>query len=211
MMMSLAISIVAYSCKKEKRNEEPLPANATYLPLKTGNYWVYQRFEATHSGSLNPLNEYDSCYVEKDTLIAGHVYFKMYSHNPVFADLSIKYLRDSLHYIINSNGDITFSALDFSTPFNSGYLLASPSDTICSYVAKMEDKDIMTWAPAGIFPTSSFRNTSRFYPNWVVLNQHERQFNVRYSKNVGIITESFPGSFMDSVYMERRLVRYKLN
>lgn len=212
-IFSLAISIAAPACKKEKEagHDTVQQGYATYMPLKAGNYWIYQHFDATQSGRVTPLNKYDSSYVEKDTIINGRTYFKVYHKHPHVEQFSVRYLRDSLHYIVNSYGTIEFSSADFATVFHSGYYTASPGDTICSYANKMEDKNMLVMTPAGVFPTSAFRSTLHFYKDWVFYNLHERQFNRRYSEGVGMITEDIVGSVADSVHLQKQLIRYHLN
>ena len=67
------VSLLICSCEKPDDDNDPItPAPLVYdnySQLKVGNYWIYQRFEVDSLGIGTPTSVYDSCYVEKDTLI----------------------------------------------------------------------------------------------------------------------------------------------
>lgn len=214
----LVITITAtQSCKKKKVQEpEQIETTATpvtpatypnYTQLKIGNYWIYERFNVDQQGNATSQNVFDSCYVSKDTLIRGQKYFK---YNNLSLLSSFKYVRDSLHYTINSNGEILFSSEDFTTNFHDSYSTANPGDTIYHAIYKMTDKDATTTTAAGNFTTSSFQKKYIIYPNY---NQGlpVRYMNTRYCKNIGMITETQPIFLSVLSTVERRLVRYHLN
>lgn len=214
MIIGVAVTSLFSACKED--NEEvnspvPLPKQAAaYSNLKTGNYWVYQRFTVDTNGNATALQEFDSCYVEKDTLIGGKTYHKMCRPNPYFAEMSTSYLRDSLQYVVNQYGVILFSVLDFSSIFKMSYLVISGDDTIARIENRMGDKDVVTAVPAGIFTTSSFDVVYNFYPKWSNSGA-VRKVQTRYAKHVGIVSEVLPFFMSNPDYTERRLVRYRLN
>ena len=74
------------SCKKDTEPEPTsLPITTTYpnfSRLKVGNYWIYQQFDIDQNGNATPKNIFDSCYVEKDTLINGKTYMKIIKPSP---------------------------------------------------------------------------------------------------------------------------------
>jgi hypothetical protein len=214
MFIGLAVTSLFCACKNDKEevtSPVPLPKQAkAYSNLKTGNYWIYQRFTVDTNGNAYPLQEFDSCYVEKDTLIGGKTYHKVFRPNPYFAEMSTSYLRDSLHYVVNQFGAILFSVLDFSSVFKTSYLVISDNDTIARIEDRMGDKNLVIAVPAGIFNTSSFNVVYNFYPKWSALRS-VRKMQTRYAKNVGIVSEVLPFFLSNPNYTERRLVRYKLN
>jgi hypothetical protein len=197
------------SCKKKKLSLGTPTSN--YAQLKVGNYWVYQQFEIDVSHNETALNKFDSCYIEKDTMINGNTYAKMvrptdYGMTPY----NIYFLRDSSSYIVSSAGDILFSSEDFSTVFNETYILAQPQDTVCKISSQMKDKDQEISTPAGHFITSNFNRLYQMYPKYSAAG-NPRNMNTRYAKNVGIVLETLPFYSSNPNYIERRLIRYHVN
>lgn len=220
-LSALLMAMLNHACKKQKNNEPEncentnTPANtftyANYAQLKTGNYWVYQQFEVDTTGASTALNVYDSCYVQKDTLINNKTYMKLmkpkvYNKN-VYEAL---FLRDSLHYLVSSLGKIVFSSEDFSTLFSSEYFVVEPSDTICYITTQMADKNKVVSCPAGTYTTMEVREKYAMYPNWSSAGNPRYKY-ARYAKDVGIIIETLPFFASIPKYTERRLVRYHLN
>jgi hypothetical protein len=204
------------ACKKNKKTEpECLPvaevSYPNYAQLKVGNYWIYQHYTVDSLGNGVATNVFDSCYVQKDTLINGNKYYKQF--RPDYVGPNWIYTRDSLHYIITTSSQIIFSSSDMNRVFNSDYATHENNgvlDTIYFSTAKMTDIDYIKNTPAGDFKTINFKLNFRMFEGW---NQNglNRPLNTRYAKNVGIVSETLP--FYNSVpnYTERRLVRYKIN
>jgi hypothetical protein len=212
-MSFVLMTAIIYSCKKDT---EPATTSETttypnYSQLKSGNYWVYQQFDIDENGTATPKNIFDSCYVEKDTTINGKTYFKIVKPKPYSSgEFDISFQRDSLHYIVNSNGKIMFSSQDFSSIFDLYYIIASQSDTICKTTRQMADKNLTVTTPAGIFSTSNSKETFFMYPNWIS-GGNQRYMHTKYAENIGIITETLPIFAHDPRSVERRLVRYHIN
>jgi len=206
------VTLLVYSCKKDSdTGSAPNTMYPNYSQLKVGNYWVYEQFEIDTTGSATSNNTFDSCYVEKDTVINGKTYFKMVKPKPyALNQQEISFQRDSLHYIVNSSGKIVFSSEDFTTVFDSAFITAGPADTVCKIVKQMGDKNLTLTTPAGVFTTSAAKETYFMYPNWALAG-NPRYLNTRYAENRGIVIETLP--FFTSVpnYIERRLVRYQIN
>lgn len=206
--------MVIYSCNKNKGTDPTTPTtNITTYPnysqLKVGNYWVYEEFYIDTNGVATPRNIFDSCFIEKDTIINSQTYFKL--NSPYMAgDTDISFLRDSLHYIINSDGYIVFTSKDFSNVFYVGSYIALPSDTICQITRKMIDKDVSVTTPAGNYITTNAKTTYNMFPHWNVAGSL-RYRKARYAKNVGLVIETGPFSLTDPNYIEKRLVRFHLN
>lgn len=213
LIVSVALmTLLVYACKKDN-DTAPAP-NAGYpnfSQLKVGNYWVYEQFDIDTAGSATPKNIFDSCYVEKDTVINSKTYFKIVKPKPYTPNqVDISFQRDSLHYIVNSNGKILFSSQDFSTVFDLNYIMAGPNDTVCKIVKQMGDKNLTVTTPAGTFTTSTAKESYFMYPNWALAG-NPRYLNTRYAASIGIVIETLP--FFTSIpnYIERRLVRYQIN
>jgi hypothetical protein len=213
-VVSLTLPVLFFSCKKESGSiskSELTPAPVTYPSysrLKPGNYWIYQRFHIDGDSIATPLNEFDSTYVEKDTLIGNSIYYKVRAYDFLYKTPSIGLLRDSLHYIVAVHSGISFSSEDFTTIFDTFYSVSN-GDTVYSYLTKMEDKDNLCVVPAGSFTTSNMRSTVLIYPNWAVQGiPNPRYRHVRRAKNVGMITATEPFYLGSPDYWEIRLIRY---
>ena len=118
------------------------------------------------------------------------------------------FLRDSLHYTINSNGEILFSSQNFTDTFKR-YIVIGSTDTAAIVIVKMGDKDLATLTPAGSFRTSSFKSIYYMSDNWDFAGAI-RYVDVRYSENMGIVIEEFPFYLGGAIRTERRLLRYKV-
>ena len=212
LLMSFA-SMVICSCKDDDDETIPtIPAPTVYenySQLKVGNYWIYQRYEVDSLGNGTPTSVYDSCYVEKDTLVNNKIYFKVYRPQPAWPQMDFVALRDSLHYTVNTNGEIVFSSLDFVSVFDD-YYSTNGIDTIYRYTARMADKNLLFFAPMGSFTTSNYKRNYQMYGSLAV-NGVNRSMNTRYAKDVGMVSETLLFYTSQTTYIERRLVRYHLN
>lgn len=204
-------ALLLVSCKKDKQTPANEVSYPDYARLKVGNYWIYQQFDIDSSGNASPGSVFDSCFVEKDTLINNHTFYKVVKPKP-FAnnELLVSYQRDSLHYVVNSSGQILFSSQDFTTIFGNEYFLASTNDTICQVIKQMAEKDLKVTTPAGTFTTMNSKTSFIMYPNWTFAG-NPRAKQIRYSENIGIVVETLPFFVSQPWYKERRLVRYHLN
>jgi hypothetical protein len=222
--LGLLSTLFFIACNKDKINEPETPeetpsvvAYPNYSNLKIGNYWIYQRFELDGSGGETPLAVIDSCYIQKDTLINSHTYFKYVSPNfgiaitPSISTSPVaEFYRDSLSYIITSTGRIEFSSQDFTTIFYSYCGVAGPNDTVYRAEIQMKDQNVSVTTPAGNFVTSNFKETQYMYPNYT-MNGAIKYRSLRYAENVGKVTQEWYLFSMVPTRWERRLIRYHLN
>jgi hypothetical protein len=207
----LAILFTIGSCKKDNSAEQSGSVTyPNYSRFSVGSYWIYQRFTVDSAGNSTPLNIFDSCYVEKDTLINNKSYLKTIRPNPTNPGEGFTVTRDSLHYIVDAAGKIVFSSNDFQTIFNSYYFVGPQSDTVCLVESQMTDKNVSITTPAGNFTTCDFRSTFSMYPSWSHAGK-TRYLHTRYSENIGIVAETFPFFVSSPSYTERQLVRFHLN
>lgn len=205
------LTTVVCSCKKKKTDSPSATVYENYAQLKVGNYWVYEQFEIDIAGHAVSKNIFDSCFVEKDTMIDSKSYFKVVKPNPYsISQTDILFLRDSLHYIVNSNGKIIFSSIDFSTIFDTNYILSSPGDTVCQIIKQMTERNQIVTTPAGSFVTSNAKEVFFMYPSWVSAG-NPRNKDTRYAKDIGIVSETLPFFLSNPNYIERRLVRYHIH
>jgi hypothetical protein len=199
------------SCKDDKQ-PEPIPDPIQYddyARLKTGNYWIYQLYDVDSLGQGPALNEFDSTYVSKDTQMNGHTYHFLAS---TILYTNNTWVRDSLHYLVNEYGKILFTSEDFTTTFVSFPLFFNQgtTDTTAWVTQKMADKDSPFITPIGEFTTSDFQTIYDMYPNANQAGTH-RVMHKRYSKNIGIVSETIPFYINQTSYKEKRLIRYHLN
>src|SRR5688572_1824471 len=80
-LLLFVMAAFAISCDDdEDDNCTPNPPNivySDYSQLKVGNYWIYQRFNFDFAGNETATMTFDSCYVEKDTVINNVAYVKL--------------------------------------------------------------------------------------------------------------------------------------
>jgi hypothetical protein len=211
----LLTAIVCFnSCKKDEETapSSPAPSGPTVYPnyskLAVGNYWVYQRYTLDTSGNYTPT-VIDSCYINDDTVIAGKTYF-VYTEPNIMGSTSVKYLRDSLHYILDMHR-IIFSSQDFTSTFNPGYQVISPiNDTVCRYESEMIDMNMVVNEPAGTFTTHTFITHYYMYPGYSS-GGTTRYIYSRHAKDIGVVEESLPFFAASSDYYIRQLLRYHVN
>jgi len=207
--------VIILSCKKDNETEQTTPTSFIIYPnfssLKVGNYWIYQEFDIDENGFATPKNIFDSCYVEKDTLVNGKTYKKIIKPKPYsITQYDIFLERDSLNYIVNSDGKILFSSRDFTSILDSRYFMATSNDTLCQIIRQMADKNLTLITPAGTFKTLNAKQTFFMFPDYIQYG-NLRTMHTRYSENIGIVIETLPFYLLDPNYVERRLVRYHLN
>lgn len=214
LIVFITLSILFFSCKKEKP-QAPNPSPKIddiiypdYAHLKTGNYWIYQVFEVDTLGNAIATSQYDSVYISKDTSINGKLYaVRVDYQNPAE---NISYLRDSLHYIVNSYGRIVFTSVEFGKVFHSSYFdWGANTDTVAFVEHLMTGKDENVSVPAGTFTTMSFTQRWNMYPKYRNSGALIQQ-RTRYNLGVGIVTESLPFNFHLPIRKERRLIRYSV-
>ncbi len=195
-----------WACKDEHTPITPQYAN--YANLKVGNYWIYDIFILKPDGSYIPQNLSDSSYVEKDTLIRGNQYFKLrYRDFENTGDYTASFLRDSLHYLVNSQGKILFSSENFKDTLFSTVLYAPTTDTIAVITARMTDDNAQTTVPAGNFTTKNYRTGYYIYPKWP-FGGTTRPLHNRYAKEVGLVEQTLYFYWFDAEYIVKRLKRF---
>jgi hypothetical protein len=197
------LSILTFSCKKSS-NETTSSTTVDYYKLKVGNYWIYQSFKLDSNGVATPQNNFDSAYIEKDTMIRGNNYYKLWENHYVLGNTQFpSYIRDSSGYLVNSSGYRLCSDNDFTDTLGVDTIQAA---LFRGYI-KMTGKDSVVTVPAGSFPSITVRMK-------VVLTNPATPHPIRYiydvyGKNIGRIkTHNF--YFNTYQQFEGRLVRYKV-
>lgn len=211
------LSLFTFSCNK--KNEVIIATSIiypSYAALKPGNYWIYQQFDIDNTtGNAVAKNVFDSCYVEKDTTIKGHIYFKLLKPKPYTSPLvyEASFLRDSLHYVINSLGAIKLSSQEYASTLSEGYQIVAPNDTMIKFSSQMEDKITTVNTPAGTLPTINCKYSYVYSSNTKngVFANTTQYVHARYAEKIGLVIETLPFIKYQNNSIERRLLRYHLN
>ncbi len=212
-LVALLCAAGMYSCKKDKSNNVAPPIDSViypdYMAMKPGNYWIYEEYKNdTGVNGLQPQNIFDSCYVEKDTMIGDKTYHKYCQAtylDPGHYD--IFFLRDSLSYVVNNFGSIYFSSQNFTDTFRKldYYNPAAYPDTI-PITEQMGFRDEQVTVGAGTFTTSTFRRILHFGPGYPF--GPTREYDHRYAAGVGLIVHTTAIYTAVTYSIEQRLVRY---
>ena len=197
------------ACNKEDSSEK-ISENSSYYPLSVGNYWIYDHYRIHYDGTENLLtNNTDSIVIAKDTIINSKKYFvfegtdcKLGNH----AMEVLKIMRDSSGYLVNQNGEIHFSSVNFDEDLLVEDYLLPNNDTIYITRYRMEDQPVTLFTPAGTFKVLNFRGT-------LVDRYHllPRYLNNYHARGVGEVQDDYFYLSDSTVYYERRLVRFHVN
>ena len=211
----LGVLASLWACKKEQAG----PAFDNYFQLETGNYWIYDQYSLDTNGVYTLLGKTDSNYVEKDTLIRGETYFKLMEVNAEGPPNTYipKYLRDSLHYVVDWQGRILFSSENISDTLDARHFVAyyppaGLADTTAFIFAQMQPGDETVQVPAGTFTTKNYRETYQMWPKYSQSGAL-RFLDHRYAKEVGLVEETLYFYINDASkrYFVRRLKAYGKN
>ncbi len=217
-LTAIAAIICMYSlnsaCKKSTNSTPPKPIDSTvvypdYFALKQGNYWIYQQFKVTDSGT-EQLNTFDSSFVGSDTTINNKIYHTWFLPAGLGGSTSFTWVRDSLGYVVDFAGNIHFSNSDFSTIFATriSYPNGAHPDTI-TVTNQMGFRDSMVTVPAGTFKTATFRNVYHFLPGYQIFGP-TREYDWMYAQNIGLIKATAGWYSISSDIYEWRLIRYHI-
>lgn len=216
LILTLCTITLLMSCKKDETPAIIDPVDfPVYGNLKVGNYWAYQHFLIDTNRVATPLDKFDTCYVEKDTVIDGYLYYKMIRPRLAPARKYIVYYwREYQGNIYDTAGVIRFSSEDFTTLFDTDVHYSDASQTDTSYVttSKMVDKDKLVTTPAGEFVTLNYQTKYVMGAWWHGWHGGENRYSdKRFAKDIGIVTETLDIYSSVPTYTERRLVSYGNN
>lgn len=219
-IVCLPLLFLLLACSQPKTDKEQTGSHPLdhYLPLKPGNYWVYQSYYVDDSGNGEPgfFNNgpaiIDSTWVAPDTVFAGHTWHVLIqAEDGTSSHYYPTYLRDSAYYIIDHLGN---------------KLLGPEKDTSALYQLVMkhgQDHDDSAWimtqrmaepgkvikVPAGTFSTIGYTITHTFHPHKASGKPvHNRTLTARFAPGIGLVSRSEPFLPNDPKYVEKRLLRY---
>jgi hypothetical protein len=208
-LVGMYLLIVLVACNKESNVTIPIVKEPTYYPLTTGSYWVYNTYKIDSLKNEELISENDTTAIIGDTNINGHqykvFYGKKYGHGSIKTE---KYLRDSLGYIVDSNGEIVFSQTNFTDTL---YSLVIPydMDTLYYEFTKLQSVADEKILPAGAF--DSVLNNQLKFVYWKEPNKPTFNLDNLYAPNVGKILNQncYAGMYLqDKSYYEERLIKY---
>ena len=119
LLIALIFSI--FTCKKDSPQDilPPIPPSApNYFPFTIGNYWIYDHYKVNDTtGVEEQLNAADTIRIIGEKIINDKTYYvfeqrEYWLNNN--AEMDTVYYRDSSGYIVDLEGTITFSSVDFN-------------------------------------------------------------------------------------------------
>jgi hypothetical protein len=219
----VSLLVLFFSCKKDAAitlpaistfNNSTATSQDTMLPLAVGNYWIYQKSQDDSSGTYTMQNQFDSLYIEKDSVIFGNLYYKFKHANNYFLDyfslgasFSYIWIRDSSNFLITYPRTI---ALD---PINLTDTVLRFSDTTSGFISHFSlvpDTFSNRHFIIGQFSGLWMKGYSFIQPPFAFRNgQH--YFNA-YVKNIGLVRtrRTFSGCAYHCRFSQH-LIRYHLN
>ncbi len=202
-LLMAVFSVFAFSCKKSSSTSTTTTTTADYYMLKTGNYWVYQAYMIDSSGVATGQDQFDSAYIEKDTIIRGYTYYKLWERPVIVVPKQRPlYLRDSAGYLVDRSGARDCSDNDFTDILSYDTLNLQ----LFTGYLKMTGKDSVVTVPAGNF--QSITSQLKVTPTPPSPYPVRYIYNV-YGKNTGMI-KSHNFYFNSYESFDGRLVRYKV-
>jgi hypothetical protein len=195
------------SCKKE----EDTIAKVSYLPLKVGNYWIYQEFMIDTSGNETANSIIDSVIINRDTIINRKKYFVLEGNYPYrnrYQRGIIDNLRDSLGYIVNQNGTVRFAENDFTDTiaYSAAINIYDTNDTLYVLTFQMERINNHITVPVGTFEVLNYKGTVVTSMNIPGI-KYPRYLSNYYAKGIGKILNTYFYIQSPNIY-EKRLIRY---
>jgi hypothetical protein len=206
-MIALAV-VLFVACKKDEPAVVEPVVHHEYGNLKVGNYWTYQHYHIDTNGVETALDKFDTCFIEKDTVVDGHTYYKMIRPRIANPKFTAYFWREFEGAIYDTEGKVQFSAEDFTTIFDTVYSTTTHggvTDTVYTATSRMVDKDKNIITPAGNFTTRSYQTTYAL-SDW--FEHRNRVSNRRFAKDIGIVCETLEFYASNPTYTERRLVSW---
>lgn len=208
---AIAFSLILIgSCQKDEIDDKPeeTQKHIEHLPLKTGNYWIYEHYEIDSLGNEIKKSKIDSVIITGDTIINDKTYSVLKGTYVGSRFKILDILRDSSGYLVNDKGQIKFSEDNFEDTLLV-YNSTVGDSTYATIYYKMEKQDSPITIPAGTFgDVLNYKGYIKFYRKG---NPFYRDKNKYYAKDIGVILDTY--YWTSQAYFkryERRLVRYHI-
>jgi hypothetical protein len=207
MYLLITMATFLWSCQKDNET----PTQVSYLPLKIGNYWIYQYVQIDTSGIETILPKTDSIVISRDTIINHKKYYVLEGTNYPFTYSGywgvVDILRDSSGYVVNQNGFIRFAVNDFSETL-AYRAVVQDNDTLYIASSQMVPVSEAVTVPAGIFNVLNYKTKIVATMDTPGV-KYPRYLNCYYAKGVGNILYTYFYFASPKIY-EKRLVRYNI-
>lgn len=158
LVIVLLCSIALTSCKKEEPKVEP-DSTPQFAALTVGNYWVYETYYTNKDGKTVLTNNYDSAYIEKDTVINGLKYAKKVTVSTEFPSTS--YWREENGKLVDPNGT--------ELPTEAGILSTDAftvgMDTLALQTSFLLPNETYESVPAGVFKVRTIEHRYKIFDN----------------------------------------------
>lgn len=202
--------LVFSSCKKDTTETPDEPKSNSFLPVKVGNYWIYEVYEIDTNGKATLLPDLDSCYVESDTMIDGKSYFKLVTNTSGWShSTNVNFIRPEGVNLITPSGDYYFKEEKLNTILLE-HFVTNNQDTLLRTTVYQEDGGNLA-VKAGSFTTVKRVVHTENYKNQMPKGPNFPYSNTWFSKNTGVVQRDLPTYTLAYTYHQQRLLRYKLN
>jgi hypothetical protein len=207
MTMACMSLLFFFSCQKE--NEIDPKLTVKHLPLKIGNYWIYQQYEVDTFGNETNTKYIDSVIINNETIINGNQYYIFESNIGNGNYRTLDTLRDSCGYIVNLKGFVLFAENNFTDTIARREVIDTyHADTLLIVTYQMEKTSNTITVPAGTFRVLNYKGTavtSLITPGikW------PRYTNCYYAEGVGKIMETYH-YVLSPMTIEKKLIRYNI-
>ncbi len=173
---------------------------SSFIPLAVGNYWIYDRYNIDLETGERTLTQQDSIYIDHESIINDETYY-FYANGYTNDPDDGMYLRDSLGFLVNIEGNIIVPEATFTD------VITGPIRDNLFYIEyQLLEDAIDISVPAGTI-------SSQYYKGNIVPldDEDERDLEVSYYYNeeIGLVREVVP--YWSGLYaIERELVRYSV-
>lgn len=206
-LMFVAISFLFLFTACQKDDSKPADREDSvldYMPLKVGNYWVYNTYFCEPGEMDCELQSVDTNRVTKDTVINGNKFFKI--EGQYLYSQGARYIRDSAEYLVDPNGNVLFSDSDFSSVFNNQTITSAQGDTIFYWYYMLTDVEDPVEVEAGTFDCLDMQGSIFRAMDDFEIEHHCHNY---YAKGIGPVKQS--SLFVSSLkVVKRELVSYHL-
>lgn len=209
-LLCAVLAFGLFACNNDDDDDGNIPPAAevvpNFLPLQTGNYWIYDVVRVDTSGEETMMGYSDTLRVIGDTLHNGNTYYIVeqdrWLTTTAIKDTAI--WRDSSGYLVSINGRVNFSADDYNTIFYTWEIPAVQMQV--DYF--MDDSLYMYEVPAGNFSCLNYVGRVQYLDP--TSNFSDRFFYTAYSNNIGMIYQNEFYASSIAFEFQRRLREYHL-